>query len=125
VHQFLTNSYWAKGIPLETLQRAIQHSLCFGIYQDPRQVGFARAVTDQATFAYIADVFVIEPYRGRGLSKWLMECIKGHPDLQGLRRWSLITRDAHQLYQQFGFTRLSHPEAWMEIHDPGVYSLAR
>ena len=121
VHQFLAVSYWAKGIPLAILRRALEHSLCFGIYEGARQVGFARAITDCATFAYVADVFVIEAYRGRGLAKWLMECIKGHPDLQRLRRWALITRDAHGLYRQCGFTPLSNPQGWMEIHHPDVY----
>jgi len=121
VHEFLTNSYWAKGIPVETVRRSIENSLSFGIYQDRRQVGFARVVSDLATFAYLADVFVLEAYRGRGLSKWLMECIVGHPDLQGLRRWMLVTRDAHSLYRQHGFTELKAPERWMEKHDPDVY----
>ncbi|HKD13990.1 MAG TPA: GNAT family N-acetyltransferase [Candidatus Angelobacter sp.] len=121
VHHFLTNCYWAKGVPAETVRRSIQHSLCFGIYHGRQQVGFARVITDQATFAYIGDVFVVELHRGKGLSKWLMQCIKSHPDLQGLRRWSLITRDAHGLYQQFGFTPLKSPQNWMEIHDAGVY----
>lgn len=121
MHQFLTNSYWAKGVPLEVLQRAFRNSLCFGIYEGPRQIGFARAITDHATFAYVADVFVIEAYRGRGLSMWLMECMKAHPDLQGLRRWSLVTRDAHGLYQKFEFTPLENPDRWMEIHDPHAY----
>jgi N-acetylglutamate synthase-like GNAT family acetyltransferase len=122
VHHFLTNSYWSAGIPLHTVQRAIQNSLCFGIYAAAQQVGFARAVTDKATFAYVADVFVVEAYRGRGLGKWLVECMKAHPDLQGLRRWSLVTRDAHALYRQVGFASLENPERWMQIHDPGVYS---
>ena len=121
VHEFLTTSYWAKGIPMDVLRRALEHSLCFGVYEGPRQVGFAREISDYATYAYIADVFVIEAYRGRGLAKWLMECIKAHPNLQGLRRWALITRDAHGLYQQFGFTPLSNPQDWMEIHDQNVY----
>lgn len=125
VHQFLTDSYWARGVPLEVVRRSIQHSLCFGIYEGSRQVGFARAITDRATFAYLADVFVLEAHRGRGLSKWLMRCIKSHPDLQGLRRWSLITRDAHGLYQQFGFTALAAPDCWMEIHDPQIYFRTR
>jgi GNAT superfamily N-acetyltransferase len=121
VHQFLRTSYWAKGIPLDVLRRALDNSLCFGIYEGPRQVGFARAITDHATFAYVADVFVIEVYRGRGLARWLMQCIKGHPDLQGLRRWALITRDAHGLYRHYGFMPLSNPQGWMEIHHPDVY----
>jgi GNAT superfamily N-acetyltransferase len=122
VHDFLTRSYWARGIPLETVQRSILGSLCFGIYQADRQVGFARVITDQATFAYLADVFVVEPFRGRGLSKWLMECIIGHPDLQGLRRWMLATQDAHGLYRQYGFTSLKSPDRWMEIHAPDIYA---
>ncbi len=124
VHEFLTNSYWAKGVPLETVQRSIQHSLCFGIYQQMRQIGFARVITDYATFAYVADVFVNQPYRGRGLSKWLIECIRSHPQLQGLRRWLLATRDAHGLYRQFGFTPMANPDRWMEIHNPDVYRAA-
>jgi len=94
VHNFLTHSYWAKGIPVETAQQSIQNSLCFGVYQGKQQVGFARIITDYATFAYLADVFILEQYRGRGLSKWLMECIVAHPQLQGLRRWMLqrVTR---------------------------------
>jgi len=132
VHGFLTNSYWAKGIPLETVQRSLQNSLCFGIYlqqnqgsgSDTRQVGFARVITDHATFAYLADVFVLDEFRGRGLSKWLMECIVKHPELQGLRRWCLVTRDAHGLYEQFGFKALPAPERWMERNDndPEVYA---
>jgi N-acetylglutamate synthase-like GNAT family acetyltransferase len=124
VHEFLTNSYWAKGIPLDTVARSIQNSLCFGIYEHSsgKQVGFARVISDQATFAYLADVFVIEAYRGKGLSKWMMACIKSHPQLQGLRRWLLATSDAHGLYAQFGFGALKTPGKWMEIHDPGVYS---
>jgi GNAT superfamily N-acetyltransferase len=121
VHEFLTNSYWARGIPLETVQRSIENSLCFGIYHGDRQIGFARVITDRATFAYLADVFVLPDYRGRGLSKWLMECIIAHPDLQGLRRWMLATQDAHGLYAQYGFSPLKAPERWMEIHRADVY----
>lgn len=122
VHEFLTNCYWARGIPLETVKRSIENSLCFGIYQGDRQVGFARVITDRATYAYLADVFVLEPWRGRGLSKWLMECIMAHPDLQSLRRWMLATQDAHGLYRQYGFTALRTPERWMEIHHADVYA---
>ena len=122
VHKFLTNSYWAKGIPLETVQRSIANSLGFGVYHAGRQVGFARVISDRATFAYLADVFILEDYRGRGLSQWLMECIVGHPDLQGLRRWMLATQDAHGLYQRYGFIPIKSPERWMEIHRPGVYA---
>jgi GNAT superfamily N-acetyltransferase len=122
VHGFLTNSYWARGIPLETVQRSIENSLCFGIYHSDRQIGFARAITDRATFAYLADVFVVPAYRGRGLSKWLMQCILEHPDLQGLRLWMLATQDAHGLYERYWFTPLKRPERWMEIHRPDVYA---
>jgi GNAT superfamily N-acetyltransferase len=122
VHGFLTNSYWAKGIPLETVRLSIENSLCFGIYHGHRQIGFARVITDRATFAYLGDVFVLEPWRGRGLSKWLMQCIMGHPDLQGLRRWMLVTGDAHGLYQQYGFSALKAPERWMEIHHADIYA---
>lgn len=95
--------------------------MCFGIYIDRKQIGFARVVTDAATFAYLADVFVDKQYRGKKLSKWLMEVIVSHPDLQGLRRFMLATRDAHGLYEQFGFTQLAFPERWMQIHRPDVY----
>jgi GNAT superfamily N-acetyltransferase len=122
VHSFLTASYWAKGIPLPVVERSVRNSICFGIYRGHEQVGFARVITDRATFAYLADVYVVAGFRGRGLAKWLMRCILTHPDLQGLRRWSLVTRDAHQLYQAFGFQPLQAPERWMEMHDPQVYA---
>lgn len=125
VYEFLTNSYWARGVPREIVERSIQNSLCFGIYRGAQQAGFARTITDYATFAYLADVFVIETYRGRGLGKWLVECIRSHPQLQGLRRWSLITRDAHELYRPFGFAEVANPERWMEIHDAQVYERSR
>jgi len=112
------DSYWAKGIPAERLKKAIANSICFGIYQQNKQVGLARVVTDKATFAYICDVFIIEGFRGEGLSKWLVQTIVDHPELQGLRRWSLATADAHGLYSQFGFTPLSRPENWMEKFKP-------
>jgi len=121
VHGFLSKSYWAKGIPLETVQRSIQHSICFGIYRGQQQIGFARVISDRSTFAYLADVFVLESHRGNGLSKWLMQCIMAHPELQGLRRWVLVTRDAHGLYRQFEFQALNRPEGWMELHTPDVY----
>jgi GNAT superfamily N-acetyltransferase len=122
IHSFLTNCYWAKGIPREVVARSIEHSLCFGIYDDSgAQVGFARVVSDLATVAYLGDVFVLESHRGRGLSKWLMECIVQHPALQKLRRWILLTRDAHALYSQFGFTPVKAPERYMELHRPDVY----
>lgn len=122
VHDYLSNhSYWAAGIPLVTVQKSIKNSLCFGIYKEDEQVGFARVVSDLATYAYLADVFVIPEERGKGLSKWLMQVIIAHPDLQGLRRFVLATKDAHGLYEQFGFTLYSNPERLMCKHDPDVY----
>lgn len=122
VHGFLERSYWAQGIPREVVARSIQHSLCFGLYEDDRQVGFARVVTDRATYAYLADVFVIESHRARGLATWLVQTILDYPDLQGLRRFSLATRDAHDLYRKVGFTGLAHPERHMEKAKPGIYA---
>jgi len=121
VHGYLANSYWAKDIPLEVVRRSIEHSLNFSVYHGERQVGFARVITDYATFGYVADVFVLETHRGRGLSKWLMELIVTHPDLQGFRRWILLTRDAHGLYAQFGFTPIAAPERYMERWTPNAY----
>ena len=121
VHGFLTNCYWAKGIPREVVARSIENALCFGIYDGQSQIGFARVITDFATIAYIGDVFVLETHRGRGLGKWLMQCITEHPALQNLRRWILTTRDAHGLYSQVGFTPVKFPERYMELHDPHVY----
>lgn len=122
IHGFLTNCYWAKGIPREIVARSIEHSLCFGIYDSQGvQVGFARVISDFATVAYLGDVFVLESHRGRGLSKWMMECIMQHPALQGLRRWILLTRDAHELYKQFGFVPVKSPERYMELHNSMVY----
>lgn len=121
VHRFLTNSYWASGIPMKTVEGSINGSLCFSIFYQNEQVGFARVITDEATFAYMADVFVLEAYRGKGLSKWLMEVIMNYPTLQGLRRFMLATRDAHGLYAQYGFTALNHVDRWMHIHNPDVY----
>jgi GNAT superfamily N-acetyltransferase len=121
VHDFLTNCYWAKGISREIVARSIEHSLCFGMYDNGKQVGFARVISDFATIAYLGDVFVLESHRGRGLSKWLMECITQHPALQNLRRWVLLTRDAHDLYSKYGFTPLRAAERYMERHDPTVY----
>lgn len=121
IHQYLAyESYWAGGLPLDRLQLSIENSLCFGIYQENNQCGFARVVTDKATFAYLCDVFVLEPHRGQGLSKWLLQNIQLHPELIGLRRWSLATADAHTLYSQFGFVPLSKPDRWMEIFTPYV-----
>jgi ribosomal protein S18 acetylase RimI-like enzyme len=121
VHRFLSTSYWAPGLPLEVLTRAVAGSLCFGVYHGREQVGFARVVTDQATFAYLCDVYVLEEHRDRGLGRWLMEAVTGHPSLQGLRRFVLITRDAHGLYERFGFRPLARPEGYMEVHRPNVY----
>ena len=121
IHQFLTKCYWAKGIPRKLVDRSIENSLCFGVYQDRQQVGFARVISDFATYAYIGDVFVVDSFRGRGLGKLLMKSIMEHPDLQGLRRWSLVTRDAHGLYAQFGFKTVKSPERHMEVFDRHVY----
>jgi len=116
IHGFLSErSYWAQNISREIVERSIENSLCFGVYDGDRQIGFARAVTDYATFAYVADVFVIESHRGRGISKQLMAAIREHPALQGLRRWHLVTTDAHALYRQFGFRELESPQKHMEI----------
>lgn len=121
IHGFLSRAYWSEAIPREIVERAMRNSLCFGAYCEGRQVGFARVVSDFATYAYIGDVFVLPSHRGRGFSKRLVEAILSHPELQGLRRWSLVTHDAHGLYRQFGFTSLAHPERYMEIARPGLY----
>jgi GNAT superfamily N-acetyltransferase len=119
IHQFLSDqSYWAQGRKIETVRRALENSLNFGIYKDNQQIGYARVVTDFATFAWLADVFVIEAYRGQGLATWLMELILTHPELQRFRRWVLATKDAHELYRRFGFHELKRPERWMERPDP-------
>ena len=115
IHGFLTTSYWARGIPRETVARSMEHSLCFGAFDRNRQVGFARVISDRATFAYVCDVFALESYRQRGVGKSLMAAIMAHPELQGLRRWTLATRDAHGLYRQFGFGAPGHPERQMEV----------
>lgn len=122
VHGFLTCSYWAKDVPLETVRRSLAHSLPFGLYRGVEQIGFARVVSDFATVAYVGDVFVLDAWRGRGLSVWLMRTVVAHPDLQGLRRWILLTRDAHTLYEKVGFTPLAAPPRWMERWDPDVYA---
>ena len=122
IHGFLTQTYWAKGISKETVRKSIESSLCFALLHKDEQIGFARVISDRATIAYLGDVFVLESYRGRGLSKWLMECVSAHPDLQSLRRWMLATSDAHGLYQQFGFKPLAKPNVFMEKHDPDVYT---
>lgn len=122
IHGYLSlESYWSPSIPRAVVERAITHSICFGIYEEGAQIGFARVITDTATFAYLADVFILPAHRGRGLSKWMMECILSHPDLQGLRRFMLATRDAHGLYTQFGFTALDKPENIMHVNRPNLY----
>lgn len=121
VHGYLTRSYWAAGIPKELVARSLARSLVFGVYRDAVQVGFARVVTDAATFAWLCDVFVLESERGRGLSKRLMECVVGHPELQGLRRFILATRDAHGLYRRFGFEPLGDPTRYLEVLQRELY----
>jgi N-acetylglutamate synthase-like GNAT family acetyltransferase len=124
IHTFLSSqSYWAEGIPRETVEKALANSLCFGLYKDGHQIGFARLVTDKATFAYLADVFVINDQRGKGLSKWLIGVIQSHPDVQGLRRWMLMTRDAQGLYEQFGWTVLDEDarQRSMQRHFKDLY----
>lgn len=122
IHNYISRTYWAEGIPKETLKKALDNSLCFGVFSSKGElVGFARMVTDQATFAYLADVFIDEAHRGKGLSKWLMQEVHDHPSLQGLRRILLATRDAHSLYQQFGYTPLSSPATFMQKWQPDIY----
>jgi GNAT superfamily N-acetyltransferase len=118
IHRFLAGSYWAAGIPREIIERAVDHSLCFGAFDGPHQVGFARVISDRATYAYVSDVFVLPSHRGCGIGKRLMAAIVAHPDLQGLRRWTLFTRDAHDLYRQYGFAEPRYPERLMEILAP-------
>jgi GNAT superfamily N-acetyltransferase len=127
VHAFLTRSYWAAGIPLQIVRKSLENCLAFGLYHEAAsgaraQAGLARVITDRATFAYLGDVYVLEEHRGKGLSKWLMQCLREHPDLQGLRRWMLLTKDAHELYRQFGFTHPARPERIMEIVVPDIYT---
>ncbi|HSP14587.1 MAG TPA: GNAT family N-acetyltransferase [Thermoanaerobaculia bacterium] len=125
IHEFLSNdSYWAKNVPRELVERSIANSLCFGAYQGRQQVGFARVISDLAVFAYVADVFVIPAHRGRGVSKLIMQAIREHPDLQVLRRWHLLTRDAHDLYRQYGFRDLENPARHMEIAVKDPYGAA-
>lgn len=122
IHDFLCNhSYWANGIPLETVKTAIENSVCFGVYEGDMLAGFARVITDKSTFGYIGDVFILDGYRGKNLSKWLMDCIMKHPELQGFRRWIILTRDAHGLYKKYGFTPVKKPGNYMENHTPDVY----
>ncbi len=121
VHAFLSTSYWAKGIPRSIVEKCIENSLCFGVYRRDEQVGFARVISDYATYAYLADVFILEQHRGKGLSKLLMQEIMAHPNLQRLRRFQLMTKDAHGLYRQFGFTESKIPDRLMEITRPDLY----
>jgi GNAT superfamily N-acetyltransferase len=121
VHGFLSVSYWAEGIPRETVERSIRHSICFGAFEGDRQVGFARVISDRATFAYVADVFVLPTHRGRDIGKRLMACITSHPELQNLRLWTLFTRDAHGLYRQYGFREARYPDRLMERRLPQPY----
>jgi GNAT superfamily N-acetyltransferase len=124
IHRFLSEeSYWAKGIPILTVERSVEHSLCFGLYQGGNFVGFARMITDITSFAYMADVFILREHRGKGLSKWMLQSILEHPDLQGLRRIMLATRDAHGLYARFEFKPLDAPERYMQRHRPDIYNL--
>lgn len=129
IHQELAGVYWSTGIPRETVRRGIENSIAFGVYDtatgSPRQVGFARVISDRATFAYLSDVFVVGAYRGRGLGRWLVEVILAHPDLQGLRRFCLLTRDAHGLYSKFGFKPMPDASRYMELWDPEVYTRKR
>lgn len=120
VHGFLSQSYWSPGVPLKVVKKAMKGSLCFGVYFRNRQIGYARMVTDKATFAYLADVFIDENHRGKGLAKWLVEMILAHPQLQGLRRILLATKDAHKLYEQCGFTSINNPERYM-VYNPAAY----
>ena len=122
IREFLAQSYWAAGVPQDVVDRSIDGSLSFGLYEGARQIGFARVITDRATFAYLADVYVLDPWRGRGLGLWLMESIRAHPDLQNLRRWMLATKDAHALYRRVGYTPLGQPDRFMEIAMPDIYT---
>lgn len=122
IREKLSGTYWAQDIPISIVERSIENSLCFGVYDQQKQIGIARMITDKATFAYLCDVFIDEGHRGLGLSKWLMGVIMDHPDLQGLRRYMLATKDAHALYRKFGFNELLAPERWMEIGFPGIYT---
>jgi len=121
IYTFLTQSYWSKGISKQTVKQAIENSLCFGAFIDNKQVAFARVITDKTSFAYLADVFVLEEYRGVGISKSLMAQVTMHPELQSIRRFLLCTADAHKLYEKFGFSSIETPEFFMAIHKPNIY----
>jgi N-acetylglutamate synthase-like GNAT family acetyltransferase len=123
IHNFLSReAYWSKNIPFEVVQAAINNSLNFGVFYKDRQIGYARVITDYATIAYLGDVFIIPEFRGQGLSKWMMEKVMHHANLQGLRRWILLTRDAHELYKKYGWSEIASPQRWMEKHDPLAYT---
>ncbi len=121
IHGYLSRAYWSEGIPRDIVEKAIANSLCFGLFHGENQIGLARVITDRATYAYLCDVYVLEEYRGKGFGVWLMECVMSHPDLQGLRRFSLATRDDHGLYEKFGFAELKKPESQMETVHHGIY----
>jgi GNAT superfamily N-acetyltransferase len=121
IHSYLSRSYWAEGISREIVARSIRNSLCFGLYEGVQQIGFARVITDRTSFAYLCDVFVLETHQKQGLGTWLMECVMACPELQGLRRWLLATRDAQKLYEKVGFTPLTDPGRFMHVHRPGIY----
>ena len=125
IHGYLTRSYWSPGVSRETVAASLRGSICFGLFDGDEQIGFARVVTDGATFAYLADVFVLESHRGRGLATWFMEVVMAHPDLRGIRRWMLVTADAHGLYRKVGFTEPSKPERIMEKLLPDPYGASR
>jgi GNAT superfamily N-acetyltransferase len=122
IYAYLANeSYWASGIPRKTVETAIRNSLCFGVYKQEQQIGYARVISDRATFAWLCDVFILKTYRGCGLGKWLVSCVLSHPELQNLKNWLLATQDAHGLYSQYGFKSPEHPQTWMIRRDPDVY----
>jgi len=121
IHAFLTGSYWSPGVPADVVARAVAGSVCVGAFDGSAQIGFARLVTDRATFAYLADVYVLEPYRGRGLARQMLDALFDHAQVRGLRRMLLVTRDAHDLYAKYGFTPLAAPDRFMELHRPDLY----
>jgi len=125
VSTFLASTYWAQNIPHSIVDKSMDGSMCFALLEADRQIGFARVITDRATIAFLADVFILPEYRARGLGTWLIECVLKHPELQGLRRWILVTRDAHELYRKFGFQPLARPEGFMELHNLDIYRDAR
>jgi GNAT superfamily N-acetyltransferase len=126
IHRYLSSeSYWAAGVPFSIVEKSIEHSICFGVYDGEKQIGFARVITDEAIFAYLADVFIDAAYRGKGLGKWLMDIITHSPFVSHLRSFMLATKDAHKLYEQFGFTSIKSPELFMSIHRPNIYELMK